>query len=193
MTGRDLLFQQDVKSLVCDAYADVRSGGGTAVAGRLYTAEALASVPAGAVAWSLGVGDPVRHARLQAGERVLDVGAGGGIDSILAARRVGPAGTVIGLDVLPQMCERARRHATEAGVDGWTSFEQGGMEDIPLENGSVEVVISNGVINLSPRKSRVLAEIHRVLAPGGRICIADLTVDDELPDEVMASDAAWAG
>jgi arsenite methyltransferase len=101
-------------------------------------------VPAEAVAWALGVGNPVRYALLQTGETVLDVGSGGGIDSILAARRVGPTGSVIGLDILTQMCERAGVHAELAGVEIWTEFRQGEMEDIPLPDASIDVVISNG-------------------------------------------------
>jgi len=89
--------------------------------------------------------------------------------------------------------ERATANAREAGVDGWTEFRRGEMEDIPAEEGSVDVVISNGVINLSPRKSRVLAEVLRVLKPGGRFCVADLTVEEDLPPQILTSDAAWAG
>jgi ubiquinone/menaquinone biosynthesis C-methylase UbiE len=123
----------------------------------------------------------------------LDIGSGGGIDTILAAHRVGPDGKAIGLDVVEQMLERARGHAADAGVDGWTEFVQGEMEDIPLPDGSVDVVISNGVLNLSARKSRALAEIFRVLGPGGRISLADLTVEGELPPEVANDQSAWAG
>jgi arsenite methyltransferase len=153
----------------------------------------LTALPSGAVDWALGVGNPVRHAALKPGEIVLDVGCGAGLDSLLAARAVGPSGRVIGLDLLEEMCERGRTHAKEAGVDGWTEFVQGEMEDIPLPDASVDVVISNGVINLSPRKSRVLAEIRRVLRPDGRLSVADLTVNDELPSELQTNDAAWAG
>jgi ubiquinone/menaquinone biosynthesis C-methylase UbiE len=124
---------------------------------------------------------------------VLDVGSGGGIDTILAARAVGPSGRAIGIDLLEDMCERARAHAEEAAVAAWTEFLQGEMEAIPLPDETVDVVISNGVINLSARKSRALAEIHRVLRPGGRVCVADLLVDDDLPPEVLTSDSAWAG
>jgi arsenite methyltransferase len=124
---------------------------------------------------------------------VLDVGSGGGIDSIMAARRVGPTGRAIGLDMLDEMRERASANAAEAGVAEWTQFIPGEMEAIPLGDGSVDVVISNGVLNLSARKSRALAEIHRVLRPGGRLCVADLVVDDDLPPEILTSDSAWAG
>jgi SAM-dependent methyltransferase len=191
--GRDLMFQDEIKDAVRGAYAAISSGGGETVARRLYSDEELAEVPAGTVRWSLGVGNPIRYAFLRPGERVLDVGSGGGIDTILAARRVGPSGKSTGLDVLEEMCERGRSHAAEAGVDGWTGFVRGEMEDIPLPDGSVDVVVSNGVLNLSARKSRALAEIYRVLGPGGRLCLADLTVEGDLPPEVANDQSAWAG
>jgi arsenite methyltransferase len=191
--AKDLMFQDEIKEAVRDAYAGISAGAGETVARWLYSDEELAEVPTGAVAWALGVGNPVRYALLQPGEVVLDVGSGGGIDSILAARRVGPAGKVIGLDILDEMCERGRTHAKAAGVDGWTEFRRGEMEDIPLSDGSVDVVISNGVMNLSARKNRTLAEIFRVLRPGGRISIADLTVEGELPPEIANDQSAWAG
>jgi arsenite methyltransferase len=190
---RDLMFQQEIKDTVQQAYADITSGGGETVARQLYSDQELAEVPSGAVEWALGVGNPVRYARLEPGQTVLDVGSGGGIDTIRAARRVGPEGRAIGLDALEEMCERGRGHAAQAGVDGWTGFLQGEMEDIPLPDASVDVAISNGVLNLSARKSRALAEIFRVLRPGGRICMADLTVEGELPPEVANDQSAWAG
>jgi SAM-dependent methyltransferase len=191
--AKDLMFQDEIKQAVRRAYSAISAGGGEPVARRLYSEQELAEVPAGAVEWSLSVGNPVRYAFLRPGERVLDVGSGGGIDTILAARRVGPGGRAIGLDVLEEMCERGSRHASEARVEGWTEFVQGEMEDIPLPDASVDVVISNGVLNLSARKSRALAEIFRVLGPGGRICISDLTVEGELPPEVANDQSAWAG
>jgi SAM-dependent methyltransferase len=190
---RDLMFQDEIKDTVRQAYGTIETGGGEAVARRLYSEDELAEVPPGAVEWALGVGNPVRYALLQPGETVLDIGSGGGIDTILAARRVGPEGAAIGLDVVEAMLERARVHATEAGVAGSAEFVRGEMEDIPLPDGSVDVVISNGVLNLSARKSRALAEIFRVLGPGGRISLADLTVEGELPPEVANDQSAWAG
>jgi SAM-dependent methyltransferase len=190
---RDLMFQDEIKDTVRRAYAAIETGGGETVARRLYSEEELAEVPPGAVEWALGVGNPVRYALLHPGETVLDIGSGGGIDTILAARRVGPEGASIGLDVVEEMLERARIHATEAGVEGSAEFIGGEMEDIPLPDGSVDVVISNGVLNLSARKSRALAEIFRVLGPGGRISLADLTVEGELPPEVANDQSAWAG
>ena len=190
---RDLMFQGEIKDAVRQAYAAIETGGGETVARRLYSEQELAEVPPGAVEWALGVGNPVRYALLQRGETVLDIGSGAGIDTILAARRVGADGAAVGLDVVEQMLERARGNATEADVAGWTEFLHGEMEDIPLPGGSVDVVISNGVLNLSARKSRALAEIFRVLGPGGRISLADLTVEGELPPEVANDQSAWAG
>jgi arsenite methyltransferase len=181
---RDLMFQDEIKEAVRRAYAAIDGGGGETVASRLYSEQELAELPPGAIEWALGVGNPVRYALLRPGETVLDVGSGGGIDTILAARRVGPEGAALGLDVVEPMLERARVYAKEAGVAGSTEFIRGEMEDIPLPDGSVDIVISNGVLNLSARKSRALAEIFRVLTPGGRISLADLTVEGELPPEV---------
>jgi arsenite methyltransferase len=191
--AKDLMFQEEIKDAVRHAYSAITTGGGETVALRVYTDDELAEVPAGAVGWSLSVGNPVRYAFLQPGETVLDVGSGGGIDTILAARRVGPDGKAVGLDILEEMCERGRRHAAEAGVEGWTEFVKGEMEEIPLPDESIDVVISNGVLNLSARKGRALAEMFRLLRPGGRICMADLTVEGELPPEIANDQSAWAG
>lgn len=191
--ARDLMFQDEIKEDVRRAYASIDAGAGPTVVWRLYSQEDLGQVPDGAIEWALGVGDPVRYAFLRPGETVLDIGSGGGIDTLLAARRVGPEGAAIGIDVVEQMLERARGHAIEAGVAGWTTFLLGEMEKIPLPDESVDVVISNGVLNLSARKSRALAEIFRVLGPGGRVAMADLTVEGELPPEVANDQSAWAG
>jgi arsenite methyltransferase len=191
--SKDLMFQAEVNDIVRNAYGAISSGAGEVIARKLYSEEELAELPPGAVDWALGVGNPMRYAFLRPGETVLDIGSGAGIDTILAARRVGPEGKAIGLDVVPEMSERARTHAAQAGVDSWTEFREGEMERIPLPDGSVDVVISNGVLNLSARKSRALAEIYRVLGPGGRISLADLTVDGELPPEIANDQSAWAG
>ena len=189
----DLLHQEDVTELVKTAYANLDQGGGFLAIEHMYSAAELEPLPLAAVDWALGVGNPVRHAGLQLGETVLDVGSGGGIDSILAARHVGPDGNVVGLDILPEMTARAAEHARAAGVGDRCSFVVGQMEAVPLPDASVDVVISNGVINLSPRKARVLAELFRTLRPGGRFCISDLVVETELPPEVLTNGAAWAG
>ena len=190
---KDLMYQDQIKDAVRDAYGSIEGGAGEVAISKFYSEEELAEVPDGARDWALGVGNPVRFAFLQPGEVVLDVGSGAGIDSILAARRVGPTGKVIGLDIVEAMGDRARANAIEAGVEGWTEFLQGEMEQIPLPDSCVDVVISNGVLNLSGRKSRALAEIYRVLVPGGRISLTDLTVDGELPPEIANDQSAWAG
>jgi len=187
----DLLGQETIKELVREAYRAV-VGTTTGVAERLYDPEQLARLPRGAVEQALGVGNPVRAAGLQPGEVVLDLGCGGGIDTILAAHAVAPGGRSIGLDMLPEMLEVAARHAAEAGVAN-VEWMLGEMEAIPLPEASVDVVLSNGVINLSPRKSRAFAEIYRVLRPGGRMVVADIVVDEDLPPEILTSAAAWAG
>jgi len=191
--SQDMLFQEEIKDVVRSVYERITAGGGEPVARQLYSEEELTEVPPGAIAWALGVGNPVRHAALRPGESVLDLGCGGGIDTILAAKRVGATGRAIGIDLLDEMVDRSRVNAREAGVHGWIEFRRGEMEDVPLPDESVDVVISNGVINLSPRKSRVLAEVFRVLKPGGRMCVADLTVEEDLPPEILTSDSAWAG
>lgn len=189
---RDLMRSNELKELVRQAYVSVESDT-THVARRLYDHAELVSLPIEAVSRALGVNNHLRHADLEAGETVLDLGCGGGVDSLIAARRVGPTGRVIGLDFLPEMLQRAGRAAESAGV---TNFEplEGEMEAIPLPDHSVDHVISNGVINLSPRKARVLAECARVLKPGGKVCVSDLAVEEgSLPPEVMTHPAAWAG
>jgi arsenite methyltransferase len=191
--AKDLMFQDEIKDAVRDAYGSIESGAGEVVASMLYSEAELAELPYGARDWALGVGNPVRYAFLQPGETVLDVGSGGGIDTILAAKRVGATGKAIGLDMVEAMLDRARENAAEAGVDDRTEFLLGEMEQIPLPDASVDVVISNGVLNLSARKSRALAEIFRVLRPGGRISLADLTVEGELPPEIANDQSAWAG
>lgn len=178
--------------MVRQAYAAV-DGGSRAVAERLYSSEELALVPERAVDRALGVANHLRYARMRPGDTVLDLGCGGGIDTVLAAHRVGPDGRVLALDFLPEMLAQTAAAADEAGLANVETV-LGEMEAIPLPDESVDCVLSNGVVNLSPRKARVLAECARVLRPGGELCIADLTVDEEeLPPEVLTHPAAWAG
>jgi arsenite methyltransferase len=189
---RDLMHSREIKALVRDAYRVVDDAGG-AVARKLYSATELAQVPPVAVDCALGVANLLRHAEIEPGETILDLGCGAGIDTILAARRTGPSGRVIALDFLPAMLERAAAAAAEAGLEN-VEIVEGEMEAIPLPDASVDQIISNAVISLSPRKARALAECARVLRPGGKLCLADLTVDeDELPPEVLTHPAAWAG
>jgi arsenite methyltransferase len=190
--SRDLLHQDEIRALVREAYGSIDEPS-RAVADKLYSPEELAGVPALALDHALGVANHLRHARIQPGDTVLDVGCGSGIDSILAAQRTGPSGRVLALDFLPEMLERTATAAEQAGLENVEPIA-GEMEAIPVLDESVDVVISNGVINLSPRKARVLAECARVLRPGGELCVADLTVEEaELPPEVLTHPAAWAG
>jgi SAM-dependent methyltransferase len=179
------------RSIIQETYGRVRSDGAD-VASAFYAPDELAALPREAAELALGVGHPVRHAGLRAGETVLDLGCGAGIDTLLAAQAVGPTGRAIGLDMTPEMVERSRRNAAAAG-QGNVEILEGLIEQIPLPDASVDVVVSNGVLNLSNRKSRVLAEALRVLRPGGRISIADLVLVEALPEDVLKSPAALAG
>ena len=191
IAGADYLQQDAIRAAVRHTYAEVRPTD-RAVAEHYYSADELDGLPDETIRMALGVGNPVRRAGLVAGETVLDLGSGGGIDCLLAARAVGPTGSVIGIDFLPEMTERATRAATTAGL-GNVRFVQGEIEALPLPDATVDVVISNGVINLSPRKVRVLAEAFRVLRPGGRLAVTDLVLEHDLPPEITTHPAAWAG
>ena len=190
--SRDLMRSAEIKELVRAAYRQVPPTTAV-VAHKLYSAEDLAEVPESAIQRALGVANHLRFAGLAAGETVLDIGCGGGIDTVLAAQRVGPTGRVIALDFLPEMLQRTAVAAAQAGLANVQALD-GEMEAIPCPNASIDVIISNGVINLSARKARVMAECARVLRPGGRLCISDLTVEqDDLPPEILTQPAAWAG
>lgn len=189
--GGDLLSQDAIRSVVREIYGGVTPAD-RRVAERLYSAEEISSLPDETVRMALGVGNPVRHAGLRPGEDVVDLGSGGGIDCLLAAKAVGPSGSVVGVDFLGDMVARATRAASEAGRSN-VRFVEGLMESVPLPDASVHVVISNGVVNLSPRKVRVLAEAFRVLRPGGRLVIVDLVLEHDLPAEIQTHPAAWAG
>ena len=160
--------------------------------GSLYTADQREELPDAAALVSLGCGNPTAVADLREGEVVLDLGSGGGIDVILSARRVGPAGVVYGLDMTDEMLSLAQRNAREAGIAN-AHFLKGEIEHIPLPAESVDVVISNCVINLSTDKAAVLAETARVLKPGGRLGITDIVAEDHLSPAERSERGSWCG
>lgn len=162
------------------------------ITANLYDEKEKAGLPQEAVLASLGCGNPSALARLQPGETVLDLGSGGGIDVLLSARRVGPAGKAYGLDMTDDMLALARENQRKAGV-GNVEFLKGAIEEIPLPDNSVDVVISNCVINLSADKDRVLREAFRVLRPGGRFAVSDVVVRGEVPPEVRRNVELWIG
>jgi ubiquinone/menaquinone biosynthesis C-methylase UbiE len=157
----------------------------------LYTADDAGQVPEAAVKASLGCGNPTALIELRDGDVVLDLGSGGGVDVLLSARRVGPTGKVYGLDMTDEMLELARKNQRAAGVDN-VEFLKGEIEDIPLPDSSVDVIISNCVINLSADKTRVLAEAFRVLRPGGRFAISDVVARQVMDESVRENAALWS-
>lgn len=176
--------------------AETTSGSGSAEKGvisrDLYALDEVSNVPEAAVVASLGCGNPAALAELRPGEVVLDLGSGGGIDVLLAAWRVGPTGVAYGVDMTDEMLELARRSQREAGVTN-AEFLKGTIEDIPLADESVDVIISNCVINLSTDKDRVLREAFRVLRAGGRFAVSDVVFQGRMPEEIRSSIEAWSG
>ena len=158
----------------------------------LYTLAETAGLPADAVLASLGCGNPTALAELKSGETVLDLGSGGGIDVLLSAQRVGPTGKAYGLDMTDEMLALARQNQAAAGVTN-VEFLKGDIEHIPLPDNSVDVIISNCVINLAADKRTVLAEAFRVLKPGGRFAVSDVVVRGELPPEMRRNMELWVG
>lgn len=179
---------------------DAGCGCGTGCCGTAQVADPISAdlydptdVPSeGALAASLGCGNPTALAELHPGEDVLDLGSGGGLDVLLSARRVAPGGTAFGVDMTPEMLELAQRNKAEAGI-GNAEFVLGSIEDLPLPDGAVDVVISNCVVNLSTDKDAVLREAFRVLRPGGRFAVSDIVLLRPLPDELMGLVALWTG
>jgi SAM-dependent methyltransferase len=158
----------------------------------LYPADLLATLPDGESTVSYGCGDPITLASLQPGQTVLDLGSGAGLDCFFAAKKVGETGHVIGVDMTPEMIVRARSSAKRLNILN-VEFRQGYLEELPVDSNSIDVIISNCVINLSPDKSRVFAEAFRVLKPGAKLAVSDIVTDGPLPDSIKKSLSAWAG
>lgn len=190
--SRDLMYREEIQEMVREVYAHVDEPTASPAA-RFYDDHQLARIPDEARQWALGVGNPIRHAHLTEGEEVVDLGCGAGVDTLLAAADVAPGGTVTGVDFLEAMIQRARRIAEHSEYDN-VSFVQAEIDKLPLDDASADVVLSNGAINLAARKSRVFAEAKRVLRPGGRLSVSDLTInEEELPSEILVHPSAWAG
>ena len=166
--------------------------GGDPITSDLYGDDDREGLPTAALEASLGCGNPTALAKLREGETVLDLGSGAGIDVLLSARRVGPEGMVYGVDMTDEMLEEARENAREAGAEN-VEFRKGEIEDLPLPDDSVDVIISNCVINLSADKERVLSEAFRVLRPGGRFAVSDVVVRGPVPEAIRRNMELWAG
>jgi ubiquinone/menaquinone biosynthesis C-methylase UbiE len=162
------------------------------VAATLYQATDISDLPDSVTDISLGCGDPITLANLKPGETVLDLGSGGGIDCFLAAKAVGPTGRVIGVDMTDSMLALANQNKAKLGLTN-VEFRQGEIENLPVESDSVDVIISNCVINLSPDKDAVFKEAFRVLKPGARFTVSDMVTEGEFPDQLKANVNAWAG
>jgi SAM-dependent methyltransferase len=204
------MTDKGIKEIVREKYGQIAAevatnagspccGGGTAssscsdpISSNLYDLNQKSDLPADAVAASLGCGNPTALAELKEGQVVLDLGSGGGIDVLLSAKRVGKSGKAYGLDMTDEMLSLARKNATEAGITN-VEFLKGEMEDIPLPDNSVDVIISNCVINLSADKRITLAEAFRVLKPGGRFAVSDIVVRGEVDPEIRRSVELWVG
>jgi len=187
------------KSSCCGSSADSSGCCGTSdsscgdpITSNLYNEAEKGSLPENAVRASLGCGNPTALAELRPGETVLDLGSGGGIDVLLSARRVGPTGKAYGLDMTDEMLELARKNQSDSGLSN-VEFLKGEIEAIPLPDASVDVIISNCVINLSGDKDRVLAEAFRVLKPGGRFAVSDVVVRGPVPEAIRKSLDLWVG
>jgi arsenite methyltransferase len=204
----DLMAETSIKDVVKEKYGEAARRAATGKASscattccggekdpitkNLYSLSETAGVPESAVSASLGCGNPTALAKLNEGETVLDLGSGGGIDVFLSAHRVGPAGKVYGLDMTDDMLALARENQRKAGVTN-VEFLKGELESIPLPDGSIDVIISNCVVNLSADKDRALAEAFRVLKPGGRFAVSDIVVRGDVPADVRRNVELWIG
>ncbi len=159
---------------------------------KLYPADLLTELPDDVTSFSLGCGDPITLAALQPGQTVLDLGSGGGLDCFLAGKKVGETGHVIGVDMTKEMIKKARAAALRLKADN-VEFRQGLLENLPVDSGSVDVAISNCVINLAPDKRPVIQEVFRVLKPGGKMAVSDIVTEGPLPEAIKTSLSAWAG
>src|SRR5947209_4041599 len=191
-TALQVLSEGETSGGCCGGSGCCGTSNGDPVTSDLYSSAELGELPLTAALASLGCGNPTALAELKPGERVLDLGSGGGIDVLLSARRVAPTGFAYGLDMTDAMLELAERNRSEAGVEN-VRFLKGVIEDIPLPENSVDVVISNCVINLSADKGQVLREAYRVLAPGGRFAVSDIVFLGHFPPAIRNDLEAWAG
>ncbi len=192
----NLIAPDEIHRSVRDHYADLARksssccGPSACSCESTYSDQLANAVPQDIANFSLGCGDPITIANLKAGETVVDLGSGGGLDCFYAAQRVGPTGRVIGVDMTPEMLAKARGNAARLGVQN-VEFRQGYIEHLPVADGEADVIISNCVINLSPDKPQVFRDMYRALRSGGRISISDIVTNGDLPGLVKASMEAW--